>query len=194
MINNKILLATFITYGLAISGAHALGMVCYFAPNSCLHATADSSCTTICRTCTGSIPSVPTGYTGRIVSAGVYTTCNNGNSTYHCNCGVDPNNSMNTLACASGYYGSASLNYMAGTYQGCTKCPSNATCAGGNGSTFVCNANYYKNGGRFCSACPSSGRSSRGSTSITSCYLPSGTTGSDSTGSYTYTSNCYYSL
>jgi hypothetical protein len=32
-----------------------------------------------------------------------------------------------------------------------------------------------------------------GSTVITSCYLPSGTTGTDTSGTYTYTADCYYS-
>lgn len=43
-----------------------------------------------------------------------------------------------------------------------------------------------------CVQCPSGGTSVAGSTVITSCYLPSWTTGSDSTGSYIYTSDCYY--
>jgi len=96
-----------------------------------------------------------------------------------------------TYKCASGYYGTATS-----ATSGCTKCPENATCAGGNGSTFSCAKGYYKDG-TSCARCPSSGgvygtTASTGATSITDCYLPSGTTFSDSTGSGTYTSNCYY--
>lgn len=84
-----------------------------------------------------------------------------------------------------------------GTAPNCKDCPSNANCPGGNGSTFYCNKGYYKNDST-CSRCPSSGgvygtTSGTGATAITQCYLPVGTTGSDSTGSFTYTGNCYYS-
>lgn len=43
-----------------------------------------------------------------------------------------------------------------------------------------------------CIKCPNGGTSDVGAESITKCYLPSGTTDSDSTGKYTYTSKCYY--
>lgn len=64
---------------------------------------------------------------------------------------------------------------------------------------YRCIAGYYGSGSS-CTRCPSSGgvygTSAVGSTSITSCYMPSGTTisFSDSTGSGTekYTSDCYY--
>ena len=45
--------------------------------------------------------------------------------------------SCTTYRCNSGYYGTARS-----ASSGCTKCPSNATCAGGNGSTFVCAKGY----------------------------------------------------
>lgn len=98
-------------------------------------------------------------------------------------CILDPD-----AKCAAGEYGTA---------PNCKTCPSNANCPGGNGSTFYCNVGYYKYGST-CSRCPSSGgvygtTASSGATAITACYLPSGTTGSDETGSFTYTSNCYYS-
>ncbi|MCM1294380.1 MAG: hypothetical protein NC311_02360 [Muribaculaceae bacterium] len=97
-----------------------------------------------------------------------------------------------TYKCASGYYGTATS-----ARAGCTVCPSNATCGGGNGSTFSCNAGYYKNG-TACTKCSTatghnSATSAAGVTAITGCYIPSGTTFSDSTGSGKYTSNCYYS-
>ncbi len=44
---------------------------------------------------------------------------------------------VSSCRCKSGYYGTASAG------KACTACPSYATCAGGNGSTFVCNTGYY---------------------------------------------------
>lgn len=95
--------------------------------------------------------------------------------------------SCTTYRCNSGYYGTARS-----ASSGCTKCPSNATCAGGNGSTFVCAKGYYKSGSS-CADCPNNGTTSgTGATSISSCYIPRGTTGSDSTGTFKYVGNCYY--
>ena len=64
---------------------------------------------------------------------------------------------------------------------------------------YACNAGYYgttTNGLSGCARCPSSdgiyGSSLTASTAITLCYMPSGTTGSDTTGAFTYTGNSYY--
>ena len=55
-----------------------------------------------------------------------------------------------------------------------------------------CNSGYYLASGN-CATCPSPGTKSDGGTSgIGGCYIPSGTTGSDGSGSYTYSGNCYY--
>ena len=55
-----------------------------------------------------------------------------------------------------------------------------------------CNSGYYLAIGN-CATCPSPGTKSDGGTSgIGGCYIPSGTTGSDGSGSYTYSGNCYY--
>ncbi|MBQ8293809.1 MAG: hypothetical protein IJX89_00265 [Alphaproteobacteria bacterium] len=94
-------------------------------------------------------------------------------------------------ACASGYYGTATSDST-----GCTICPDNATCLGGNGSTFRCAQGYYKNGAS-CPRCPISNNTYGttlllNATSITDCYLPSGTEFSDTTGTGTYTDKCYY--
>ncbi|MDE6478065.1 MAG: hypothetical protein K2L94_02330 [Alphaproteobacteria bacterium] len=86
--------------------------------------------------------------------------------------------------CAAGYYGSPTS-----TTSGCTPCPANATCAAGS-STFKCNAGYYANG-NGCSQCASPGTSAGGG-GITSCYIPSGTTGSDASGAYRYDGNSYW--
>lgn len=45
-----------------------------------------------------------------------------------------------TYKCSAGYYGTATSESA-----GCTKCPTNASCSGGNDSTFVCNTGYYRN-------------------------------------------------
>lgn len=60
-----------------------------------------------------------------------------------------------------------------------------------------CAAGYYGTvgvivSGSPCTQCPLPGTSAAGSTSQSDCYIPAGTTGSDSTGTYKYTSNCYY--
>lgn len=61
---------------------------------------------------------------------------------------------------------------------------------------YGCAAGYYQSSGTgasmTCTACESSGTNSVGSTAITSCYMPSGSSFSDTTGAGTYTGNCYY--
>jgi len=62
---------------------------------------------------------------------------------------------------------------------------------------YQCKQGYYGTGAS-CTRCPSSGgvqgtTSGTGATSITECYIPSGSNFSDSTGKGTYTGNCYYS-
>lgn len=85
-----------------------------------------------------------------------------------------------------------------GQYLYCTPCDNENDCEWG--VRYRCAPGYYgttKDGLTGCTKCPSSGgvagRSDGGATSITQCYLPFGTTGSDSTGNFTYTSKCYYS-
>jgi len=62
---------------------------------------------------------------------------------------------------------------------------------------YQCKIGYYGTG-TSCTRCPSSGgvygtTSGAGATKITECFLPAGTAFSDTTGSGTYTENCYYS-
>lgn len=60
---------------------------------------------------------------------------------------------------------------------------------------YGCAPGYYgvtSNGTTGCTRCPQSGQSAVNSAAITSCYLPSGGSFSDSNGSGTYTGNCYY--
>ena len=66
--------------------------------------------------------------------------------------------------CAAGFYGSSSN----GT-SGCSQCKPFATYSGNYAAT-----------------------SAAGSTSITNCYIPSGTSPSDPTGKYQFTQNCYW--
>lgn len=99
---------------------------------------------------------------------------------------------------------------------GCTNCGTGAWAAGNTGyekrSVGTCNCNtctytteyrcaagYYgasTNGTSGCTRCPSSGgvygTSAAGSTAITSCYIPANSSMTDSTGTYTFTTNCYY--
>lgn len=61
---------------------------------------------------------------------------------------------------------------------------------------YKCESGYYGtplNASSGCTKCPSPGTSAQGATSITQCYIPANTSLSDTTGSYTYTSDCYYS-
>ena len=94
--------------------------------------------------------------------------------------------------CTTSAWTAGNTGYQKRTYASCNT----ATCVCTKRTQYRCAAGYYgtsSNGTSGCSRCPSNGSSTAGATAITSCYLPSGTTGSDSTGSYTYTSNCYYS-
>ena len=60
---------------------------------------------------------------------------------------------------------------------------------------YRCAAGYYGSsldGVSGCTICPGDGTSVAGSTSKNNCYIPSGYQGSDSGGTYKYTSNCYW--
>lgn len=72
----------------------------------------------------------------------------------------------------------------------------NADCRVTTKTYTACKPGYYLSGAS-CVRCPSSGgvygtTADNNTGGITSCYLPSGTTGSDTTGNFTYTGNCYY--
>lgn len=85
------------------------------------------------------------------------------------------------------------------------KCPDGTLCGGltpGFGDLYKdCSTGYYgqsTDGVTGCTSCAtatghSSATADFGATVITDCYLPSGTAVSDTTGSGTYTSKCYYS-
>lgn len=78
-------------------------------------------------------------------------------------------------------------------------CPdaNGATCTcGGNTYQCGCIENEYGTSGSNCQPCPDfgdiSGTSEPGSKTITSCRIESGWTITDSTGTYTFTTDCYY--
>lgn len=107
-----------------------------------------------------------------------------------------------TNCTASYYYCACSCSttgWTAGNtgYEKRTVC-NTTTCA--TSTEYRCAVGYYgasTNGTSGCSRCPASGgvygtTASAGSTSITACYIPSGSAFSDGTGAGTYTGNCFY--
>lgn len=83
-------------------------------------------------------------------------------------------------------------------YRYCTPCGQYGECEWG--VRYRCAPNYYGTATADqtgCNTCPPSGsvdgRSDGGATSITGCYIPAGTSGSDETGNFTYAEKCYYS-
>ncbi len=132
------------------------------------------------------------GLNGLVNSYGVITTTS---YVYDVNCPTEYGGTATcecrqrgvSYKCGGGYYGTATSSST-----GCTKCPDNATCAGGNGSTFSCAIGYYKNGSQ-CTQCPDGGTTSAaGATSISSCYIPLGTSFTEIPGNGLYTRNCPY--
>ncbi|MDE6478141.1 MAG: hypothetical protein K2L95_03205 [Alphaproteobacteria bacterium] len=149
--------------------------------------TYDSSCSnSACSLCNNRSSSAGLTNSFGIVTSTTYRYETNCPSSYGGTATCSCKQTSSSYKCASGYYGTATSSTS-----GCTACPSNATCAGGNNSTFSCNKGYYKDGSS-CSACPGIGTSAAGATSISSCYIPAGTTYSDSTGGGEYTANCPY--
>ena len=96
-------------------------------------------------------------------------------------------------------YTDAGTGYQKKVKRSCDCSSGTATCVAT--TVYQCAVGYYgssTNGTSGCTRCPASGgvygtTASAGSSSITSCYIPSGSNLSDSTGSGTYTGDCYYS-
>lgn len=62
-------------------------------------------------------------------------------------------------------------------------------------TSYRCAPGYYgtcTNGTSGCTQCPDSGTSDAGSGAITLCYLPRDTGGTDNSGDFIYTDNCFY--
>lgn len=133
-----------------------------------------------------------------------------GKRIYNITCKCGPANQ--SYKCTSGFYGTA-INMLSG----CTKCPNHATCAGGNGSTFVCNSGYVKTdtacvkcsdgewlNGTVCESCPTitnqnsnatstaTPHTPSGATSITQCYYLQTSLITDERGSYYFNDDCNY--
>lgn len=124
-------------------------------------------------------------------------TCNEGyeQDGDHCVAKCPDNSTRNNAGnciCDTGYYGNSAK---------CKSCPENATCAGG--TDFKCNADFYKNNSQ-CEKCPTRDdvftdleknkaqyKSNADATSITDCYLPSGTYYNDK-GKFTLSNMCPY--
>ena len=86
----------------------------------------------------------------------------------------------------------------------CTATTTYSSCNAGYGynsimqSCTVCRVGYYSSGGTTaCTRCPSSGgvygtTDSTGSTAITDCFIPADTDMTDTTGTYHFADDCYY--
>ena len=114
--------------------------------------------------------------------------------------------------------GTSKYYYCEQNCTGCSNCTSDSDWSAGNTgyqkkttrtcscntcneiTTYRCAPGYYgtsTNGTSGCTICPTAnsmtGTSAAGSTSQTSCYIPSDTSNNDSAGIFTFTENCYYS-
>ncbi len=143
-----------------------------------------------CKDCnTGQIASAVNGHQNNYCSSSSYFSCPSGTYGSPGMCSGCPDNATcsggASFSCNSGYYKNGG---------GCATCPANTSSCGG--SSFSCVKGFYKSGGS-CSLCPrldgvAGTTGSSGGSSISSCYLPSGSSASDGTGAYTYTGNCGY--
>lgn len=126
--------------------------------------------------CCGGCPPVVSEDLGTHIACSTPMRCNMGT----CTCEPVGTQFCN---CMNGYYGDPN--------DGCKPCPENTyICVY---TSFTCAAGYYKTSTE-CKECPSPGTSdNNNSNGITDCYIPAGTTGSDSTGSFIYVSDCHYS-
>lgn len=144
-----------------------------------------------CKDCNyGQIASAVNGHQSNYCNSSSYFKCPSGTFGSPGMCSACPANATcsggTSFSCNNGYYQSGSSN--------CATCPANTSSCGG--SSFSCVKGFYKNGGS-CSQCPgldgvAGTTGSSGGSSISSCYLPSGSVASDGTGAYTYTGNCGY--
>lgn len=108
------------------------------------------------------------------------TLLGSGTTTYDCICSSRPS------TCKSGSWvsnGTGKEKQQVKQWD-CNKCSD-------YGYNYRCAAGYYGNG-TTCTVCPGGGTSPAGTTTVSGCYIPSGRSFSDGTGSGKYTGNCYY--
>lgn len=165
-----------------------------------------------------SVPSNCASYTDYCYSSGASFSGSGGTRVYDCTrCNTGYKLDGGTIL-VDGCSNAIAANGCILDCTGCSNCTSDTTwsatgtagyekkvtrtcsCNTCNASTsYRCAAGYYgssTNGTSGCTRCPSSGgvygTSAAGSTSVTSCYMPSGTNMSDTSGTYQFTSSCYY--
>ena len=101
------------------------------------YTTPDETCSDdACKLCKGETFGVVNNGVIQTLEKSFYENCPDQTGHYTCDCKII----STTNECAPGYYGTAT---SAST--GCTKCPDNALCVGGNNSTFACKTGYKKN-------------------------------------------------
>ena len=104
--------------------------------------------------------------------------------------------------CPSGTYGFVNVAANPPMFS-CQNCPTGSTTLSPGASDIsqcVCSRGYYgtiSEEGDKCTRCPAVDNiygttADFGATSISECYIPAGTTGRDASGTFTYTSNCYW--
>ena len=174
--------------------AQSAPAVNWIEPTDCINCTFDGTCTryesTCCDPCKTD-PDCKTCFKG-------CKTYKNGDTSCCLECeSVELKPACDASTCVSDTsWSSYSTGYQKRTARACNTLKT--LCV--ETTEYRCAAGYYgtsTNGSTGCTKCPSSGnvagQSAAGSIAITSCYIPSGNTFSDSTGSGTYTGNCYYS-
>lgn len=144
----------------------------------------DESCfSTIYCNCSSTEISNPDTGVKTVTNRRTNTTCNG--NTASASCVIV----STTYSCIEGFYGNPTS--AQGT---CRECPANATCPGG--TDYLCNKGYFYNAANKitpCERCPLPGTTAGlGATDVTDCYIAAGSIGRDTTGTYTYSSDCYY--
>ena len=161
------------------SSIEVRGLNCAMSTATCWGSGTDKTGVESCTTC-------ESGYTK--VSKSIILSCGNGTVTATYNTCLPTCTTSNCKSDTS--WSAAGTGYQKKANRSCSD---STTCK--TTYSYRCAAGYYgssSNGRSGCNPCPSGGTSSAGTTSATGCYIPSGTTGSDSTGTYKYTSNCYW--
>ncbi|MBE6461315.1 MAG: hypothetical protein E7006_00530 [Alphaproteobacteria bacterium] len=129
-------------------------------------------------------------------ASGYCGTCTDETDLSTCNCKAIPANgycSAGEIKCNTGYYNTNPLNNPL-LITSCTACPANSeSCT--NLLNVTCKKNYYAVSGSantICNACPDNTvTASTGATSVAQCYIPAGTTFSDTSGNGKYVTDCY---